>query len=72
MIKHTVSRKTFSDGQLHNSLNYFVYRGITFARNDSQRGYWDHYKTVSSKYNIRAETRKCLLVQIDEMLDKPT
>ena len=75
MIKHKVTRKVFcnrDNRDISRILTHFIYRGVTFDRDDNRRGHWDHYRTISPHCDILSETRKSMLIKIDSMLDKPT
>lgn len=68
MTKHKVT-KTEIDG-------WYEYRGVTIKRDDSNKGYWGHWRaSVGSimqrtHQNLTTQTRARLLEQIDEFLDK--
>ena len=52
----------------------FIYRGVEFMRDDAQRGYGGHYRTIRKVAGISTAsgaTRKELLARIDNLLDCP-
>lgn len=67
--KHTVTRAFHADGSPYID-NMFSYRGVLFERDDSNKGYWGHYKTFCfGKIKVIASTRARLLYEIDQILD---
>ena len=48
---------------------WYTYRGISFVRDDSNKGYWGHYTASVAGKKLATATRKLLLQQIDQYLD---